>query len=63
MVQFNFNLDLFPFTNTDKKEAEAAAAFISALIFRLGCGLTLGFGLTKFDGPGAGLAVVSTVSL
>ena len=60
VVQLNFNLDLFPFTNTDKKEAEAAAAFISALIFTLSFGLTLGFGLTKFDGPGA---MVSTISL
>ena len=63
MFQINFNLDPLLLTNTDKKEAEALAAFISALIFTLGFGLTLSFGLTKFDGPGAGLAMVSTVSL
>ena len=63
MFQFNFNLDPLRFTKTDKKEVEAEAAFISALIFTLGLGLTLGFGLTTFEGPGAGLAMVSTVSL
>ena len=54
MGQFNFNLDLFPFTtNTDKKEAEAAAAFISALIFTLGFGLTLAVSLRGGEGkPG-----------